>query len=108
EVAHFVKRVLKRLENSARSFYAVADHDTAFAGTFLELLLACDRSFLLKDESTPVELGASGVHTGLYPMANGLTRLETRFLAEPERVTRVLEHAGMTIDAATANELGLA
>jgi benzoyl-CoA-dihydrodiol lyase len=108
EVAHFVKRVLKRLENSARSFYAVADQGTAFAGTFLELLLSCDRSFLLKDDSAPVELGASGVHTGLYPMANGLTRLETRFLAEPERVTRVLEHAGRAFDAATADELGLA
>jgi benzoyl-CoA-dihydrodiol lyase len=41
-------------------------------------------------------------------MANGLTRLETRFLAEPERTGRVLEHAGRTFDAATADELGLA
>jgi benzoyl-CoA-dihydrodiol lyase len=108
EVAHFVKRTLKRLENTARSFYAVADQGTAFAGTFLELALACDRVYLLKDEGAPVELGVSGVHTGLYPMANGLTRLETRFLAEPERVACVLEHAGRTLDAASADELGLA
>jgi len=108
EVAHLVKRVLKRLENTARSFYAVADQGTAFAGTFLELALACDRVYLLKDEGEPVELGASGVHTGLYPMANGLTRLETRFLAEPERAGRVLEQAGKTFDAMAADELGLA
>jgi len=108
EVAHFVKRVLKRLENTARSFYAVADRGTAFAGTFLELALACDRTYVLRDSDARVELGASGVHTGLYPMANGLTRLETRFLAEPERTTRVLEHAGRAFDAATADELGLA
>src|SRR5688572_7718154 len=48
EVAHFVKRVLKRLENTAKSFYAVLDRGTAFAGTFLELALACDRQYLLK------------------------------------------------------------
>jgi benzoyl-CoA-dihydrodiol lyase len=108
EVAHFVKRVLKRVENTSRGFYAVADRGTAFAGTFLELFLACDRSYVLVDGGSPVELGASGVHGGLYPMANGLTRLEARFLGEPERVGRVLEHAGRTFDAATADELGLA
>jgi len=108
EVAHFVKRTLKRLENSAKSFYAVADGGTAFAGTFLELALACDRVYLLKDDDENVQLGVSQVHEGLYPMANGLTRLQTRFLAEPERVSRVLEHAPKALDAETADELGLA
>jgi len=108
EVAHFVKRVLKRLENSAKSFYAVADEGSAFAGTFLELALACDRIYLLNDEDAPVRLGVSGVHAGLYPMSNGLTRLQTRFLGEPAAVERALEHAGELLDARTADELGLA
>jgi benzoyl-CoA-dihydrodiol lyase len=108
EVAHFAKRVLKRVENSAKSFYAVADGGTAFAGTFLELALASDRLYLLKDDDTEVQLGLSGVHAGLYPMSNGLTRLQTRFLAEPQRAARVLEQAGKLLDAATADALGLA
>jgi benzoyl-CoA-dihydrodiol lyase len=108
EVAHFAKRVLKRVENSAKSFYAVVDAGTAFAGTFLELALACDRIYLLKDDDAEVAFGVSGVHAGLYSMANGLTRLQTRFLAEPERVGAVLAHAGQLVDAATADELGLA
>ncbi|MSR62343.1 MAG: benzoyl-CoA-dihydrodiol lyase [Planctomycetes bacterium] len=108
EVAHYVKRVLKRVENTAKSFYAVADAGSAFAGTFLELFLACDRSYLLADDAARVTLGVSGVHAGLYPMANGLTRLQTRFLAEPRRVQDVLAHAGRTFEASTADELGLA
>jgi benzoyl-CoA-dihydrodiol lyase len=108
EVVHFAKRVLKRLENSARSFYAVGDGGTAFAGTFLELALACDRFYLLNDPGTPVQVGVSAASAGLYPMANGLTRLQTRFLATPEAVDAVLAHQGELLDAATADELGLA
>ncbi len=107
-VRHFAKRVLKRLENTARSFYALADRESAFAGTGLELALACDRIYLLDDPDAPVRVALSGVHRGLYPMANGLSRLETRFLGDPAALARVLEHEGETIDAATANELGLA
>jgi benzoyl-CoA-dihydrodiol lyase len=108
EVRHFVRRTLKRLENSARSFYAVLDPGTACAGTFLELALACDRQYLLSDPGHEVRLGVGRVHAGAYPMANGLTRLQSRFLSDPARAERVLEHAGRTIDAATADELGLA
>ena len=108
EVRHFAKRVLKRFENTAKSFYAVADQGTAFAGTFLELALACDRVYLLNDPDAPVSLGISAASAGLYPMANGLTRLQTRFLGEPEREGAALEHQGQILDAETGDELGLA
>jgi benzoyl-CoA-dihydrodiol lyase len=107
EVRHLVKRVLKRIDGSAKSFYAIADEGTCFAGTFLELLLACDRSYVLADPAVELEFGVSAANERLYPMANGLSRLETRFLGEPGRVGAVLEHRG-TFDAATADELGLA
>jgi benzoyl-CoA-dihydrodiol lyase len=107
ETRHLIRRVLKRLENTAKSFYAVMDEGTAFVGTGLELALACDRSYLLDDADAPVELGVSDVHAGLYPMANGLTRLQSRFLGTPEAVAAVLA-AGSSFDASTANELGLA
>jgi benzoyl-CoA-dihydrodiol lyase len=109
EVRHFVKRTLKRQENSAKSLYAVADEGTAFGGLFLELALACDRIYLLNDPEMPVEMGVGGCHAGMFPMANGLTRLQTRFLGEPEAVDRVLEHSvlegGGAIDAETADEI---
>ena len=107
ETRYLVARVLKRLENSAKSLYAVADAGTCFAGTGLELALACDRIYLLDDESAEMRLGTSPLNAGLLPMANGLSRLATRFLADPSAVERVLA-ADSPFDAATANELGLA
>ncbi|MBM3976361.1 MAG: benzoyl-CoA-dihydrodiol lyase [Planctomycetes bacterium] len=108
EVRGQARRVLKRVENMAKSLYAVADSGTAFAGTFFELYLACDRQYLLNDSDQPVALCVADLSRGAYPMANGLTRLQTRFLAEPARAAKVLEHVGAPLDADSANELGLA
>jgi len=107
EVKHFVKRVLKRVDNSAKSFYAVADAGTAFVGTFLELALASDRQYVLNDPDIEVKLGISAANAGPFPMGNGLTRLQTRFLGDPDAVGRVLVNTGL-IDAEAADELGLA
>ncbi|TDJ68758.1 MAG: benzoyl-CoA-dihydrodiol lyase [Planctomycetota bacterium] len=107
ETRHFVKRVLKRLDLSSKSFYAVCEGGTAFEGTFLELALACDRTYVLNDPETPVRLGATPANAGLYPMSNGLTRLETRFLGTPEAVPEILARTE-PFDAETADELGLA
>ena len=111
EVRNLVRRVLKRLENSSKSFYAIADGGTAFAGTFVELALACDRTYVLNDPEVPVSLGVGDANAGAFPMANGLSRLETRFLGTPDDVDRVLERRsveGGLLDAETADELGLA
>ena len=108
EVHSYVRRGLKRYENTARSFYAIVDEGTAFVGTMLELALAGDRTYVLNDPETPVHLGVTEMNAGRCPMSNGLSRLETRFLGEPDGVARVLEHKGSLIDAETADELGLA
>jgi benzoyl-CoA-dihydrodiol lyase len=47
------------------------------------------------------------VNFGAYPMANGLSRLESRFLGEPGRVDDVKGRIGQDIDARTADDLGL-
>ena len=107
ETRHFVKRTLKRLDLTAKSFYAIADEGSAFTGTFLELGLASDRIYVLDDPDIEVELGVTVANAGLYPMSNGITRLDTRFLGEPERVARVLETMRQ-IPADEANEFGLA
>ncbi len=107
EVALFVRRVLKRIDVSAKSFFGIADEGTAFAGTFLEIALAADRLYVLDDPERPVALGVSALNGGSFPMGNGLSRLESRFLGEPARTGKVLERQG-TVPASEASALGLA
>jgi len=94
EVTLLVKRVLKRLDNSAKSLFAIVEPGTCFAGSMLEIALAADRIYMLDDPDGKNELRVSSMSAGPYPMSNGLTRLQSRFLREPERVSRVLEHEG--------------
>ncbi len=108
ETLHLQKRVLKRLDLTAKSFYAVVDRGTAFVGSFLELLLACDRSYILNDPDIEVRLGVTAANGGSLPMSNGISRLATRFLADPELAAAVLDEGPQLFDAERADELGLA
>jgi benzoyl-CoA-dihydrodiol lyase len=107
ETRHLVKRVLKRLDLTAKSLYAIADDGATFVGTGLELALACDRTYVLVDPDRPVTFGVTAANRGAFPMANGLSRLATRFLASPEAAAKVLATEG-DLDAEAAGELGLA
>lgn len=107
ETRHFVKRTLKRLDLTAKSFYALADEGTAFTGCFLELALASDRIYVLNDPDIAVELGVTAANAGMYPMSNGISRLETRFLGEPTRVAEILTEMRQ-LSADEADEMGLA
>ena len=106
EVTLHIKRVLKRLDYTAKSLFALVDADACFAGTLLELALAADRTYMLDAGDGKVALHKSAMNAGAYPMGNGLTRLQSRFLKEPARVGRVLETQG-ALDTPTANQLGL-
>jgi benzoyl-CoA-dihydrodiol lyase len=94
EVTNFIKRTLKRLDLSARSFFALIEPGNAFAGTFFELALAADRAYMLDDPDRPNTIQLSPMNAGPYPMSNGLTRLETRFYGTPEKVGEALAHDG--------------
>ncbi|MFT5050286.1 MAG: benzoyl-CoA-dihydrodiol lyase [Chlamydiales bacterium] len=107
ETLHLVKRVLKRVDLTAKSLYAIIDGGTTFVGSFLELALAADRTYVLNDPDTEVHLGVSVLNAGALPMSNGISRLETRFLGTPEAVQTVLQTDGL-FDAETADKLGLA
>jgi benzoyl-CoA-dihydrodiol lyase len=106
EITGLIRRTLKRLDLTARSFFAIVEPGNAFAGTLFELALAADRSYMLDspDEENTVQL--SVMNGGAYPMSNGLSRLATRFLAEPDRVAAMLAHDG-PFDAREAFESGL-
>ena len=62
---------------------------------------------MLDDPDGGVEVAVSGMNGGVYTQANGLSRLETRFLAEPEAVGKLLEQAGEKLETPDADELGL-
>jgi benzoyl-CoA-dihydrodiol lyase len=106
EVTLLMKRVLKRLDNMAKSLFALVTPDSCFAGSMLEVALAADRIYMLDDPDGKTALRVSGLSAGSLPMGNGLTRLQSRFLREPERVGRALEHKG-AMDTKTALAAGL-
>jgi benzoyl-CoA-dihydrodiol lyase len=103
EVIQHAKRVLKRLDLTARSFIAVIDQGSCFAGCLAELALAADRSYMLDVEDGP-RIAFSELNRGPLPMSNGLTRLATRFLGEPEAAD---VEVGAPVDAAAALDAGL-
>jgi benzoyl-CoA-dihydrodiol lyase len=106
EIVHFVKRTLKRLDQTARSVFALIEPDSAFAGTLFELALAADRTYMLDDPDRPGRIALSAMNGGLLPMANGLSRLQVRFLGDPARADAALAHEG-PFNAAGALEAGL-
>ncbi|MGH7210948.1 MAG: hypothetical protein ACREF1_05740, partial [Acetobacteraceae bacterium] len=112
EIRLLWKRVLKRLDMSARSLIALIEPGSCFAGTLAELVFAADRSLMLAgtragDNRDPATLTLSTLNFGAYPMGNGLTRLETRFLGEPDSEERARGHIGEALDATNADALGL-
>jgi benzoyl-CoA-dihydrodiol lyase len=112
ELRLYLKRVLKRLDLSSRSMFALIEPGSCFTGTLLELALAADRSYMLRgtfegDSRAAPTVRLTRVNFGAYPMANGLSRLESRFLGEPGRVDDVKGRIGQDIDARTADDLGL-
>ncbi|MBX3201265.1 MAG: 2,3-epoxybenzoyl-CoA dihydrolase [Labilithrix sp.] len=95
EVTLLMKRVLKRMDLTAKSFFALVTPGSCFVGSLLELGLASDRIYMKDSDDEDVSVATSPMNAGLFPMANGLSRLQTRFLKEPERVARVLEQGAL-------------
>jgi benzoyl-CoA-dihydrodiol lyase len=106
EIIGLIRRTLKRMDLTARSFFALIEPGSAFAGTLFELALAADRSFMIDHPDEDNTIALSEANRGLYPMSNGLTRLETRFLGEPGSVERAFAHDG-PFDAGAAVDAGL-
>jgi benzoyl-CoA-dihydrodiol lyase len=100
-------RVLRRLDLTAKSFFALVDEGTCFAGVLLEIALAADRVYMLDDEDGQVAMVVGPLSAGRLPMTHGRTRLENRFLRDPEQVQRVLDRMGEPLPTREADALGL-
>ncbi|HVQ12838.1 MAG TPA: enoyl-CoA hydratase-related protein, partial [Vicinamibacterales bacterium] len=92
EIILKMKRTLKRLDLTARTFFALIEPGSAFAGSLFELALAGDRSYMLDDPDRENFVWLSPMNAGPLPMSNGLTRLHTRFLASPDTPSTLLTH----------------
>jgi benzoyl-CoA-dihydrodiol lyase len=112
EIRLLWRRVLKRLDVSSRSVFALIEPGSCFAGSLLELALAADRSYMLDgaregDARPPATVRLGEPSFGAHPMVNGLTRLQSRFLGEPHRVDELKRRIGEDLDARAAADAGL-
>lgn len=112
EVRQYWKRTLKRVDVTSRSLAVLVEHGSCFHGVLAELLWAADRAYMMEDEfegdNRPLaSITVSEDNFGTYPMANGLTRLETRFLGEPKQVENLKDKIGDPLDAKASDEQGL-
>ncbi len=111
EVALYWKRLLKRVDATSRTIICLVEPESCFVGFLAELVLAADRSYML-DGTWPGEEIDAGMmltssSTGMLPMANGLTRLETRFWGDDAGLETAMNAVGHSIGATEAYEAGL-
>ena len=110
ETIGLLRRTLSRLDLSARSLFAVIDAGSCFAGSLLELALACDRSYqlaLADDAARAPRIAVTDCNFGFYPMATGQSRLARRFYDEKAALDAVRAATGLRLDADAAFALGL-
>ncbi len=117
EVIRHMARVLRRLDLTSRSFFAMASRPSgpeganldassrpAFAGCLLELALAADRFYVLDDAR--VQVGLSPLNEGPLPMSHNLSRLTARLYGEPAKVEALLGKRDL-LGPEDADEAGL-
>ena len=106
------RRVLKRIDMTSRSLATLIEPGSCFAGLLAELIFAADRSYMLigqreGDNRAPAAIILSDANLDRYPMSNGLSRLATRFLGEPEALDGARDALGKPLAAEEADALGL-
>ena len=110
ETIGLLRRTFSRLDVSSRSLFALIEAGSCFAGSLLELALACDRSYHLAlpdDEAGAPRISVGEVNFGLFPMITGQSRLQRRFYNEQPALDAVRAVAGQALDADAAFALGL-
>ena len=110
ETTGLLRRTLARLDVSSRSMFALIERDSCFAGTFLEIALAADRSYMLAlpdEPATAPKIALSAMNFGVFPMVSHETRLQRRFYGDAGELGAAQATIGKTLDADEALALGL-
>jgi len=110
EILLYLQRTYKRLDVTSRTTFAFVEPGSCFVGMLADLLFAVDRSYMLDgqlDDHPAPTIQLSELSFGALRMANGLTRLETRFLDDDESVGNAKKLLGNNLDAQDAMDAGL-
>ena len=110
ETIGLLRRTFSRFDVSSRSLFALIEPGSCFAGTLLEMALACDRVYQLAlpdDTARAPKIVASVANFELYPMATDQSRLARRFYEEAEPLAAVRARIGDELDGDAAFALGL-
>ncbi len=112
EIALYWRRTLKRIDLTSRTTLAFVEPGSCFVGVLAELLFSVDRTYMLdgqfeNDDRAEAKVRLTASNFGPYPMSNGITRLQTRFLGEPETLDACQSALGQSLDAKACEELGL-
>ena len=110
ETIGLLRRTFSRFDVSSRSLFALIEPGSCFAGTLLELALACDRSYHLAlpdDPARAPKITVADANFGLYPMVTGQSRLGRRFYDEPPAIEAVRAQTGRALDADAAFAIGM-
>ena len=106
EIVLLMARVLRRLDVTAKSLFAIVDSESCFAGSLVELALAADRVYMRNDPQHQAYLTLGALSCGMLTMPNGLSRLASRFLASPE-TAEALTRELPRLDTPAADAAGL-
>ena len=112
EIKYLWNRTLKRIDLTSRSLVTLIEPGSCFAGFLTEIIFASDRSYMAEgifDESNKPEakIALTKSNFNFFKMSNGITRLETRFLSEPNTIKELEDLAGKELNSQTALENGL-
>jgi benzoyl-CoA-dihydrodiol lyase len=111
ETVGMLRRTFARLDVSSRSLYAIVEPGSCFAGMLFELALAADRSYMLdlpeEDGQAGPQISLDDFNFGLLPAVNGRSRLATRFLGSPDKVSDLQKRSGELFSASEALKAGL-
>jgi len=110
EILLYLQRTYKRLDVTSRTTFAFVEPGSCFVGMLADLLFAVDRTYILDgqlDDRPAPTIQLSELSFGALRMANGLTRLETRFLDDDESVGNANKLIGQNLDAQEAMAAGL-
>ncbi|MEQ1685889.1 MAG: 2,3-epoxybenzoyl-CoA dihydrolase [Burkholderiaceae bacterium] len=110
ETIGLLRRTFSRLDVSSRSLFAMVEPGSCFAGTLLELVLACDRVYHLAlpdDETRAPKITVGEANFGIFTMVTEQSRLQRRFYNEQPALEAVRAKVGQALDADAAFALGL-
>ena len=111
EVLQHMKRVLKRVDVTSKTILCLVEPGSCWAGSFADLLLFCDRSYVLDDPEakSPATITLTPMSLGVLPTGNGLTRLQTRFWGDDASCEKLaaLAKTSSTIEGEDAEKLGV-